>query len=66
VIEVDDLAASVDTRIGATRGNNARASEDPREGILAHTLNSCRVGLLLPAAICGSIVLEDGSDAQTP
>jgi hypothetical protein len=35
------------------------------EGILADTLNGDRVGLSLPPAIRGSIVLEDGSDAQT-
>jgi hypothetical protein len=66
VIEVDDLTASVHTRIGATRCHDARASDDPGEGILAYTLNGCRVGLSLPTAICCSIVLEDGSDAQTP
>jgi hypothetical protein len=65
VIEVNDLTASVHTRIGATRRHDTRASEDPREGIFAYTLNGCRVGLSLPAAICGSIVLEDGSDAQS-
>lgn len=65
VVEVDDLPAGVNTRVGSARRHDARSPDDPLEGILAHTLNGDRIGLSLPPAIRGSIVLEDGSDAQT-
>jgi hypothetical protein len=65
VVEVDDLPPGVNAGIGAARCHDTRSPENPLEGILASTLNGDRVGLSLPPAIRGSIVLEDGSDAQT-
>jgi hypothetical protein len=65
VVEVDDLPSRVNARVGAARCHDAGSPENPLEGILANTLHGDRVGLSLPAAIRGSIVLEDGSDAQT-
>ena len=65
LIEVDHLATGMHARIGAARSDHARPADDSLEGVLANTLYGDRVGLSLPAAVRGAIVLEDASDAQS-